>query len=132
MDFIRADGDNVFSLVACEDDTILGHVMFSRMKAPFKALGLAPVSVMPERQRTGIGADLIAAGLRCAREEGWQGVFVLGEPDYYRRFGFDASLAAGFASPYAGSYLMALALTGSLPALSGDIEYAPAFTRLGS
>ena len=72
---------------------------------------------------------MIRAGLERARSAGWRGVFVLGDPGYYRRFGFDPALAGGFASPYAGPHLMALALGPDLPARSGRIEYAPAFGR---
>jgi putative acetyltransferase len=114
-------------LVAVDADKIIGHVMFSRMAAPFRALGLAPVSVAPERQRSGIGSELIREGLARAAAAGWAGVFVLGEPEYYRRFGFSPALASGFTSPCAGAYLMALALNGPLPATEGKIEYAPAF-----
>ncbi|HEX2556628.1 MAG TPA: N-acetyltransferase [Microvirga sp.] len=131
VDRLRRDGDGVISLVAVEDGAFVGHVLLSRMRAPFRALGLAPVSVTPERQRAGIGSRLIRAALDRARGEEWQGVFVLGEPAYYRRFGFDSSLAGGFASPYAGPYLMALALRGELPARTGRIVYAPAFAALG-
>ena len=127
---LRADGDAVTSLVAVDDDRIVGHVMLSRMTAPFRALGLAPVSVAPDRQRSGIGSRLIRDGLARAAAAGWEGVFVLGEPAYYRRFGFSPALASGFASPYAGPYLMALALAGALPARDGRIAYAPAFATL--
>ena len=129
VDQLRADGDGVISLVAADTDAIVGHALFSRMRAPFRALGLAPVSVVPDRQRAGIASRLIRAGLERAAREGWQGVFVLGEPAFYRRFGFDPALARGFASPYASPYLMALALAGELPATTGRIEYPPAFGR---
>jgi putative acetyltransferase len=131
VEWLRADGDSVIELVAADDGGIVGHVMFSKMTAPFRALGLAPVSVAPGRQRAGIGSRLIRAGLERAREQGWQGVFVVGDPAYYSRFGFDAALARGFASSYAGPYLMALALDGPLPVREGRIDYAPAFERLG-
>jgi putative acetyltransferase len=131
VDWLREDGDNVISLVAEDGDAIVGHVLFSPMTAPFRALGLGPVAVMPERQRTGLGGALIRAGLEQARKAGWRGVFVLGDPVYYRRFGFTPDLAAGFSSPYAGPYLMAAALQGALPATAGEIAYAPAFARLG-
>jgi len=58
-------------------------------------------------------------------------VLVLGDPAYYRRFGFDSELASGFTSRYAGPHLMAFALTHPLPALTGQIDYAPAFAALG-
>jgi putative acetyltransferase len=100
------------------------------MEAPLRALGLAPVSVAPERQRRGIGDALVREAIDVARSEGWEAVFVLGEPAYYRRFGFRAELAAGFGSPYAGHFLMALALRGPLPTTEGRIDYAPAFSAL--
>jgi putative acetyltransferase len=128
---LRADRDSVISLVAADQESIVGHVLFSRMAGPFPALGLAPVSVAPDRQRSGIGSQLIREGLKKAAAGGWDGVFVLGEPAYYRRFGFSTALASGFASPYAGPFLMALALHGALPAIAGKIAYAPAFRAIG-
>jgi len=131
VDQLRAHGDCVISLVALVENELVGHALFSRMSAPFRALGLAPVSVMPECQRTGIGTRLIRAGLDRARQDAWQAVFVLGNPEYYRRFGFDAVLASGFTSPYAGPHLMALALGAGLPTNAGVVEYAPPFRSLG-
>jgi putative acetyltransferase len=130
VDRLRADGDSVISLVTVEDCRIVGHVLFSKMSAPFRALALAPVSVVPERQNAGIGSRLIRAGLERAATDGWQGVFVLGEPEYYGRFGFDPSHAADFTSPYAGPYFMALTVVGALPATEGKLDHAPAFADL--
>jgi putative acetyltransferase len=130
VDSLRAGGDSAISLVAAVDAGIIGHVLFSRMTAPFRALGLGPVAVVPARQRSGVGSQLIRAGLEAARNDGWQAVFVLGDPRFYRRFGFEPELAAGFASPYAGPHLMVLPLGEGLPATEGSIEYAPAFARL--
>ena len=131
VDQLRRDGDAVISLVAATDDGIVGHIMFSRMCAPFRALGLGPVAVLPSWSRKGIAASLIRAGVCQARKGGWQGIFVLGEPDYYQRFGFSVALAENFLSRYAGPYLMALALEdNALPERLGLIDYAPAFSRL--
>jgi putative acetyltransferase len=128
VDRLRADGDLVLSLVAVVGETIVGHVAFSRMQAPFRALGLAPVGVLPNHQRRGIGAALIEAGLARARGEGWQGVFVLGDPPYYERFGFSLNLASGFSCRYAGAHFMALSLTGdALPQSNGEIAYPASF-----
>jgi putative acetyltransferase len=128
VDVLRADGSSIISLVAVIANEIAGHVMFSRMTAPFRALGLAPVAVLPGRQRKGIGGRLIRAGLAGAKADGWEGVFVVGDPRYYEQFGFSGKMAEGFHSPYAGPYLMVLGLSaGNLPATSGSIEYAPAF-----
>ena len=130
VDQLRADGDLRLSMVAVERNEIVGHVAFSVMTAPFRALGLAPVAVSPERQGEGIGAALINAGLKQAAEAGWQGVFVLGDPPYYQRFGFDVALTAGFRCRYAGAHFMAKPLDAAFPALSGEVDYAPAFAIL--
>ena len=130
VDRLREDGDVVISLVARDADGIVGHVLFSRLTAGIRALGLAPVSVLPARQRDGIGSRLIRHGLAEAATAGWVSVLVLGDPAYYRRFGFDRGLAAAIVSPYAGPHLMALHLAPHLPLLTGRIDYPPAFADL--
>ncbi len=128
---LRASGDAVISMVAEDDGEIVGQVMFSCMKEPATALGLAPVSVLPTRQRAGIGTLLIERGLERAKLEGWEAVFVVGEPEYYRRFGFSIDAASGFQSPYAGTYFMVLELrAGALAAASQQVEYAPPFSEV--
>jgi putative acetyltransferase len=128
VDRLRENGDAVFSLVAVIENEIVGHAMFSKMRTPPGTLGLGPVAVLTPRRRSGIAAELVRDGLRRAREERWKGVFVLGNPGYYCRFGFDPSLAAGFNSPYAGPHLMALALqSDGLPLQAGPLEYPAAF-----
>lgn len=129
---LHADGDVAISLVAKEEDEIIGHVVFSRMKAPFRAIGLAPISVSPSEQGRGIGSLLIEAGLTRAATDGWDAVFVLGDPSFYGRFGFEVGLAAGFTSPYAGPYFMVKPLGGPLSTLSGDVDYAHAFSVMGA
>jgi putative acetyltransferase len=129
------DGDAAISIVA-NSDHVVGHALLSRMAAEadghtIAALGLAPVAVHPDRQGQGIGSALIEAALRHAREAGTEMVFVLGEPGYYGRFGFDAAAAKPFASAYAGPYFQALPLR-TLPAVeSGFAHYGPAFADLG-
>jgi putative acetyltransferase len=130
------EGDAVVSLVDARQGEIVGHILLSRMTATgdgqeLRALGLAPVGVRPGFQGGGIGAALIEAALVVARATGEELVFLLGEPDYYRRFGFSAATAAPFASPYAGPYFMALALQpGSTPPVTGAAAYARAFSDL--
>ena len=130
VDRLRADGEAVISGVAVDAGQVVGHIMFSRMDAPFRALGLAPVAVEPSLQGNGIGSELIRWGLARAKTDNWQGVFVLGDPKFYERFGFSVALASGFESPYGGEHFMALALNGDLPATSGKVEYAPTFKML--
>ncbi len=123
-------GDTQLSLVAEAHGQVVGHVLLSRMTAPFAALALAPLSVMPGHQGQRIGSALVREGLARAAQARWDAVFVLGEAAFYERFGFDAALAAGFSSPYAGSQFMARALADVLPASSGALVHAPAFAAL--
>lgn len=128
---LRASGDIAISLVALEGETLVGYVAFSVLRAPLRALGLAPVAVSFGHHGRGIGSQLIRAGLNLAAEQGWQVVFALGEPAYYQRFGFSTELASAFESPYAGPYFMALALEEPLETIGGRVDYGPAFAELG-
>ena len=131
VDALREAGDSVVSMVAEKDGQIVGHVLLSKMDAPFPALALAPVSVIPQRQRSGIGSALVKKALESACSKGWAAIFVLGDPHYYERFGFNREAAAGFTSPYAGQHFMVLSLVTSLPATAGEVRHAPAFAALG-
>lgn len=128
---LRDDADARIALVAVLEGRVVGHVMFSRMAAPFRALGLGPIAVLPAQRRAGIGATLIRAGIEQAKGAGYERICVLGAPGYYQRFGFSVAAAAAFQSRYAGPHLMLLALAAPLPARDGRIEYAQAFAALG-
>lgn len=133
---LAADGDALVSLVAEADGAIAGHVLFSRMDveadgAPLPAAGLAPVSVVPERQGQGIGGALIRAGLDDLCAQGVAISFVLGHEAYYPRFGYSSDLAARFASPFAGPHFMAMMFGDTAWPGRGRADYAPAFSRLG-
>jgi putative acetyltransferase len=135
VDMLRADGDLILSLVAEQDGLIAGHVAFSRIVIerdddPGAAVSLAPVAVLPQYQRTGIGKALIARGLAMLAAKGEGLVVVLGDPAYYRRFGFTAPEAVPFASDYSGPYLQALRLAGRRVA-RGRLRYPSAFAALG-
>lgn len=128
---LREDGDAVFPLVVVEDSKVVGHVMFSQMTGLFRALGLAPVAVLPECRNRGCGARLVSEGIQCAAKDKWQGIFVVGDPEYYRRFGFSVEMAEQFGSQYAGPHFMFLSLTSDgLPTGRTNVEYAQAFSRL--
>ncbi len=130
VDMLREDGDAAISLVAELDGAIIGHVLFSPMAALVRTLGLAPVSVAPAHQKQGIGGALIRQGLAEARRGGWQASFVLGNPDYYSRFGYSVDLAKGFTNQFAGPYFMALELSAGALETPFAVSYAPAFDKL--
>jgi putative acetyltransferase len=133
---LARDGDLALGFVALDEAAVVGYAAFSRMavvadEARVPALGLGPVAVLPPFQRRGIGGRLIEAGLAAANGRGIPLVFVLGDPDFYGRFGFRAQTAATFASPYAGPHLMAQWLSSPRAPTSGRADYAPAFALLG-
>jgi putative acetyltransferase len=133
---LEEDFDSEVSLVAERHGEIVGHVMLSRMAVSgdgrqLRALGLGPVAVLPGALGGGVGSELIRSALGIAQALGEELVFVLGEPDYYRRFGFSAEAAAPFDSPYSGPFFMALWLRRDPPPPSaGSAAYAPAFGAL--
>lgn len=136
-DLTRADMA-VVSLVAVEADAVVGHILFSPLlveldEAPVMALALAPLGVRPDAQRKGVGGALVKAGLEEARRSGWEAVIVLGQPTYYRRFGFSPGLLAGFMGPFQGPDFMGLELRpGALSGRKGRINYPTAFGIIDS
>lgn len=91
VDRLRAHKALILSLVAIDHDELVGQISFSEAtntdgSQPWIALG--PVSVLPTRQRQGIGSRLILQGLEEFAARGTLGCILTGNPDYYRRFGF--------------------------------------------
>ncbi len=129
------DGDAILSLVAVagDDDTVIGHILFSDLPVKtinglVRAVALAPVAVLPDRQGQGIGGGLIMRGLKDIAELGVEAVIVLGEPEYYQRFGFSHDLVLGLETSLQSEALMGLALKdGALDGIEGRPLYAPAF-----
>ena len=88
---LRAAGALTISLVAEIDGQIVGHIAFSPVTVSDGATGwygLGPISVLPEYQRQGIGQALINEGLALLKDIGGQGCALVGDPNYYKRFGF--------------------------------------------
>jgi len=135
------DGDMVLTLVAHDDDSgaLAGMVAFSRMDVTVAgrtvpSVALAPVAVAADWRRQGVADALIRAGHDRLEAEGVVLSFVLGDPAFYARFGYDAAVARNFASPYAGEHFMAFPLQGGLVPC-GEREgarHAAAFARLGA
>lgn len=136
IDELRAAGHVRLSLVGEDDGQIVGHILFSDLaihtaSGVVDSLALAPLAVVPWRQRQGIGSALVRQGLQLCQEQGHRIVVVLGHPAYYPRFGFSPQLAEPLVSPYAGPSLMALELVpGALAGVSGELKYAPPFRNL--
>jgi putative acetyltransferase len=134
VDELRGSGALTVSLVAVDDDTdhrIVGYVAFSPVTSSDhrRGVGLAPVAVAATHRRRGIAAQLIDAGLGNCRELGFEYAVVLGAPDYYRRFGFEAAKDHGLTDEYQGGeafQVLALRPDG-VPRDAGVVRYAPPF-----
>jgi putative acetyltransferase len=133
VETLREGGYARFSLVAEEGGQVVGHILFSDLPIvtphwTVEALALAPMAVIPSRQRQGIGSLLAREGLRVCRESGHRIVVVLGHPEFYPRFGFSAGLAERLRSPFSGPAFMAIELVpGALEGVEGEVRYPPPF-----
>jgi putative acetyltransferase len=121
-----------WSLVAVEGGRVVGHILFSRVAlrgAPRGALALAPMAVLPDRQRRGIGGALVREGLRRAEAAGEPLVIVVGHPAYYPRFGFLPARPLGLLPPqdWPDEAWMALPLATHRREDRGEVVYAPPF-----
>jgi putative acetyltransferase len=124
---LRKAGKLAISLVAEADGVVIGHVAISPVfisDGTSGWFGVGPVSVLPQHQRRGIGSQLIREALRLLRDRGAGGCVVLGEPEYYGRFGFRANPNLVLPGVPA-EYFQAVAFTASRP--QGNVAYHEAF-----
>lgn len=136
VDALRKQAHPTVSLVAVDDKTVIGHILFSPVtlsgRPDLPIMGLAPMAVRPEHQRRGIGSALVRAGLEQCKLLGFGAVIVLGHPTYYPRFGFVPSTRFGIGCEYdvPEEVFMILELQpGFLQSASGTIRYHPAFNE---
>jgi len=135
VDKLRERGVLTISLVAVQDDEIVGHIAFSPVVvesegSSFEAISLAPMAVLPVYQRGGIGSQMVRAGLEECRRLGHEAVVVLGHPDYYPRFGFVMAGPRGidceFEAPEEAWMVLELR-QGTLAGRRGRVRFQPEF-----
>ena len=139
VNLLREHGKAQVSLVAEVDGKVVGHILFSPVSADSPAgtvwgTGLAPIAVLPSRQRQGIGKRLMEEGLAACRRAGFAFAVVLGDPEYYHRSGFERAGRYGLRNEYGvDEEFMALELRpGGLPNGGGLVKYAPEFAQLST
>lgn len=118
------------SLVAVSGDIVLGHIMFSRISVgPSEAIALAPLSVRADWQRKGIGKFLVTAAHGLARKLGYSCSIVLGEPDYYSKFGYEKTSNYGILAPFdvPDEYYMVCKLDKNYDIPKEYVKYSEAF-----
>lgn len=94
VNMLRDHAALTISLVAKREDEIVGHIAFSPAFPEDGSAGwfaLGPVSVEPESQKKGVGSQLIRKGLNMLRERKAKGCILVGNPSYYKRFGFEVA-----------------------------------------
>ena len=128
VDVLRAKGELTISLVAMIDNTLVGHVAVSPVTLSNQAqawYGLGPIAVLPEQQHLGIGSQLMHAALAALKQQHAQGCVLLGEPQYYARFGFQAVNGLWLAD-VPQEYFQALSFNGTFP--QAEVFYSAAFS----
>ena len=137
VDRLREAADPFLSLLAEQDDQLIGHLLLTPVtldsNPELRLMGLAPMAVLPEQQRRGVGRALIEAGLACCRDLNIGAVVVLGHPDYYPRFGFAPSADYGIDSDYdvpAEAFMLQELIPAYLGGQQGRIHYHPVFAGL--
>jgi putative acetyltransferase len=126
------DKDLLFNLVFELSDAIVGNVVVSKITmepdADLLCGGVAPLSVLPENQSTGIGSQLMKAAITKSKTLNIDALFLLGDPNYYRRFNFKVS---NLANDYSDEHFQELELTKDcLIDMKSKVSYASAFTSL--
>lgn len=127
------------SLIALHNNEIVGHILFTKLHIidesgkQHESLALAPMAVVPELQKQGIGGQLIQAGLAKAKELGYLSVIVLGHEHYYPKFGFTPANEWNIQPPFdvPSNVFMAMELVaGGLTHISGMVHYPKAFEEV--
>lgn len=138
IDALRANDKVILSLVATQDDEVVGHVLFFPVVIESEgithsAVGLGPMAVLPQHQGQGAGSALVRQGLELLRNQHYGGVIVLGHPEFYPRFGFVPASTFGISTSYEvpDEVFMAAELQpGGLSGKGGLVVYSEEFNEV--
>jgi len=104
---LRNNDSRILSLVAEIDNKIIGHIFFSSVEIEGypeieNGMGLAPLAVLPEYQKQGIGKMLIDKGIDLLKKQSVPFIVVLGHEHYYPKFGFETASKYGLKCQWDG------------------------------
>jgi putative acetyltransferase len=136
VEMLRRRGAITLSLVAVQENEVVGHILFSPVTiesggSSLNAIGLGPMAVLPPYQRKGIGSQLVRIGLEQCGHAGHEIVVVVGHPEYYPRFGFAPAKQRGIRCEFdvPDDVFMVLELReGAVGGRGGIVKYQPEFT----
>lgn len=127
---LRNHGQLTISLVAVENEIIVGHVAISPVQVSSGETGwygLGPISVWPNKQGLGIGSLLMNTSLEKLKRLGGKGCVLLGDPNYYSRFGFEVYPDLNLPG-VPNEYFQAISFINHIP--KGDVSYHEAFNAI--
>jgi len=135
VDRLREKGVVTLSLVAVENDRVIGHILFTPVTiesdhAKYEAVTLGPIAVLPQYQRRGIGTQLIEQAFEQCRRSGNNVVVLIGHPEYYPRFGFVPAKPKGLVSEFEvpdEAWMVAELVENALDGISGEVRFQPEF-----
>ncbi|MDH3948293.1 MAG: N-acetyltransferase [Gammaproteobacteria bacterium] len=138
VEALRQSDIPLISLVAEEENQLIGHILFSPVSLAGQAhtpaiAGLAPMAVLPEWQGKGVGNRLVREGLKYCAEAGYDAVVVLGHPDYYPRFGFVPASTFNIKSEYEvpdEAFMLKELKESALTGIRGVVQYHETFNQL--
>lgn len=123
------------SLVAEKNNKVVGHILLTKalIKDKYKStetLALAPLSVLTEYQKTGVGKALMNRAIELSKELGYKSIVVLGHENYYPKFGFEKASIYGIKAPFEvpdEAYMILELIPNALMGVTGIVEYSKAF-----
>jgi putative acetyltransferase len=127
------------SLVAEDDDGVVGHILFTPVLVESAGrrvvgMGLAPMAVLPDRQRQGIGSALVRRGLEILHDRSCPFVVVVGHPEYYPRFGFEPASMHGLTSQWEGvpdaAFMVSILDVKAMAGVAGVAKYRDEFNEI--
>jgi len=136
VDRIREACKDIISLVAVEDEKVVGHIFFSPAEInhkgkTIKGMGLAPMAVHTEYQNKGIGSLLVNEGIKRVKESGCPFIIVLGHEKYYPRFGFEKASNYGIKPQWDGvpdeAFMIMILDHEAMAGVSGIAKYRKEF-----
>jgi putative acetyltransferase len=138
IEMLRTNGGVLLSLVATNEDQIVGHILYSPVtvgsgEKKITGAGLGPMAVLPEYQRRGIGAKLIEFGTMRLKQSGCPFIVVLGHAEYYPRFGFRPASEYGLKCEWnvpANAFMAVVLDESKIRGLSGFAKYRGEFSSV--
>jgi len=137
VDRLRENCPDILSLVAIQDNRIVGHIAFSPVRIEddkaVDGMGLGPMAVLPEFQHQGIGSRMVQAGIEILENQGSPFIIVLGHPEYYPRFGFELASHSGIRSQGEGvpdeAFMILILNENAISDIHGVARYSSEFDK---